>query len=111
MVQLKSSVAASDALSAKSTEDKTSLKTVCEELASLKEQVTRLDGEKGVSENVIAEVRKESKQLMVWLNVAPDGRNRAEKLTLLLVSMLSYTVYAVVQQYGYDAVSGLRQGL
>lgn len=59
----------------------------------------------------MADVRKESEQLPVGLNAALGGRNRVERLKRSLVTESLNNVDAVVQQFGYDAVSLLGQGL
>lgn len=61
--------------------------------------------EKADSDKLLAQLCEESEQLMVRLNVAIVGCNLPEKLPRLLVTESVNTVDAVVQQFGYDAVS------
>lgn len=56
------------------------------EPVSLKEQVVHAVKKKADSEKMVAEVCKESEQRMVRLYAPPACRNRAEKLTRLLVT-------------------------
>lgn len=70
-----------------------------------------MDTEEADSDNPMAEVLEQSEQRMVRFNVALVGHNRAEKLALLQVTESASEVGAVVEQYGHDAVSRLRQGL
>lgn len=102
---------ASDTLTAKLTDSKNSLETVRAELSSLEEQGTRADTEKVDSVKAMAEVQKESEQLLVCLNDALVGHNRAKKLTLPLMTESLNNVDAVVQQLGYHAGDRLRKGL
>lgn len=83
--QPRSSVAASVALTAKFTESEISLEIVHAEVASLKKQVIRADAEKVESGKVVADVQKGPEKLLVRLNIALVGRNRAERLPSSLV--------------------------
>lgn len=75
LVQLRSSVAASDALAAKLAESKISLELIHAELVLLKERVAREDTEIEDTVKVVPEGREESKRRMVRLNVALVSRN------------------------------------
>lgn len=81
------------------------------EVASLKETVARIDMEKAEYEKLVAQVREQSKQRMVHLNVALVGRKRTQKLARSLVTKFINAVNAVVQQLGYNAVSWLWRAL
>lgn len=63
--------------------------------------------EKEHSDELVTQVRKESEQRMLHLNVSLIGRNRAEKLTNSLVKKSVNGIDTVVQQLGFDAVSRL----
>lgn len=109
LARLRSSVAASDALTAKSTESQKTLETVFTEVVSMKVQVTCMDTEKLDSNRSVAEVRKDTDKLMVRLNVALVGDSWVKKLSRSLVTESVNTVNAVIQQLGHETVTGLRK--
>lgn len=60
------------------------------------------------SDRHLAEICKESEQRIVRCNVALVGRNRADKLTCLLVAETVNVADAVFPQLGYGAVGRRR---
>lgn len=111
MTQLKRLVPASDQLAGKFAKSDKSLKTVHAEMALLKEQVARADTNKANSDKLLAQVREESEECMVRLNVAFIGGNRAEKLTLSLVAESVNAFDVVLQQFRYEALIRIQKGL
>lgn len=75
LTELKDSVASSDALVAKLGKFEKSLKTLRDEVASLKEQVARADIEKTISDKLVTDVFEQSEQRMIRRNVAIAGLN------------------------------------
>lgn len=96
---------------AKLAEPYISLETALLEVASLKEQVTHSDIEKGDSDKLMAEIPKDSELRMVRLNIAIVGRSRAHMLAHALMTESVKAVDAVALQLDYNVVSWLRQGL
>lgn len=111
LAQLKRSVAASDALAAKLTESKKGLETLHTEVSALEEQIVREGTEKTDSNKAVAEVQKETEQLLVRLKAVLAGRNQAEKLRRTSLRRLARIVDAVFHQLPYEALIRLRQGL
>lgn len=83
---MKSSAAASDSLAAKLTEFEKALEIVCAEAVSLRGQAARVDKEKEDSNKVLVDVREESAQVLVRLNVVLVSGNRTERLMHFLVT-------------------------
>lgn len=106
--QLRGSFASFHALHAKLRASKKSLKVVWAEVTSLSDQAVGAVPEKAESHKIVANVCEKSEQLIVRLNVAVTGHNRAETLTRLLVTESINAFDAVVQQLEYDSVSRLR---
>lgn len=66
------------------------------EVASLKEQLSRADMERADFDKHKAEVPEEKERRIVRSNVVIFGRNRAEKLTVALVTDSVNTTDAIV---------------
>lgn len=79
--QLNSSVEASNALIARLTGSEKSSGTFSAEVALLRKQVALADAGKTDSYKVVADVWKQSEQLLVRLNFALVNHHREEKLT------------------------------
>lgn len=102
--KLKVFLSMSDELAAKFAESDEELEADRTEVASLNGEVVRAETEKKGTEKKVAKVHEEAEQRMVSLNVALNGRTRAENVRRSLVTPFVNVVDTVGQKLDQDAV-------